>query len=361
MFTINNPTEEDVPTLESWKHSVYILYQKERGENGTDHYQGYVQFNGAQRLAHCKKLNARAHWEVRHGTHEQAVLYCTKEDTRIDDPVHLGSPVTQGRRMDIVDLYDAIKDGKQDAELQEDHTEAYFKYYKAVDRVRANLLTPRTEKPLVLWYHGATGTGKTRKAYEDHPGAYFKDMSNGKWWDGYRQQDCVVFDDMRRDTFKYHELLRLLDRYPLQVEYKGGALHFNSPTIIITSCFPPSDLYETREDLQQLLRRIDKIVEFKVLERKKRTPPGSPRNSLCKVEKHNAELSDLAYEKFVEETEDIRVSIHGQAESVILAEEGQWVVRALHEAPEGTREYTGSSKPGLSFVEGFGISRISDV
>lgn len=362
MFTINNPSDEDIPSL-SWKNAVFIVYQKEKGsEEGTDHYQGYVQLSKPSKLGGMKKLNSRAHWEPRRGSHDQAVAYCTKEDTRVSDPVYLGDPVVQGQRNDIRALHEAVVSGKTDVVLQEEFTEAYYKYYKAVDRVRANLLTPRSDKPIVEWYYGKTGTGKTRKAYEDNPNAYFKDMSNGKWWSGYAQQDCVILDDMRKDTFKYHELLRLLDRYPLMVEFKGGAMHFNSPKIIITSCFRPEEMYDTREDLQQLLRRIDNVIEFKCLERKKRTPPGSPRNSLCKIEKYNAELSDLAYEKFTEETEDIRVSIHGQSQkTVLLAQEGQWVLRAVHEAPEGNREYQGSSKPGLSFVEGFGISRISDV
>lgn len=281
MFTINNPTPGDEPLLETWPRCVYIVFQKESGENETPHLQGYAQFDRAVRLGHVKKCNERAHWEVRRGTHEQAVQYCTKEDTRIEVPVHLGSPVTQGKRSDLDLVYDAIKEGKSDKDIQEEHTSAYFKYYKAVDRVRANLMLPRSEKPEVLWYYGATGTGKTRLAYEENPGAYFKDMSNGKWWDGYNQQDCVVFDDMRKDTFKFHELLRILDRYPLMVEYKGGAKHFNSPKIIITSCFHPKDMYETREDLQQLLRRIDKVIHFSGLfDKKKRTPPGSPRSDV---------------------------------------------------------------------------------
>jgi len=53
-------------------------------------------------------------------------------------------------------------------------------------------------------------------------------MSNGQWWDGYEQQECVVFDDMRKDTFKFHELLRLFDRYPLRIQVKGGYREFNS-------------------------------------------------------------------------------------------------------------------------------------
>lgn len=89
-------------------------------------------------------------------------------------------------------------------------------------------------------------------------------MSSGQWWDGYAQQDCVVFDDMRKDTFKFHELLRLFDRYPLRIQVKGGYREFNSKKIIVTSCDPPDNMYCTRcdEDMQQLLRRIEVIEHF---------------------------------------------------------------------------------------------------
>jgi len=31
----------------------------------------------------------------------------------------------------------------------------------------------------------------------------------------YEQQECVVFDDMRKDTFKFHELLRFVRPLPV--------------------------------------------------------------------------------------------------------------------------------------------------
>lgn len=295
VFTINNPTEEETPSLEKWG-AQYLVFQKERGESGTDHYQGYVYFKGQQRMSYLKKLNSRAHWEVRRGTHDEAYAYCTKEDTRIDGPFEFGeAPNQQGKRTDIELLFDGVKAGKPLKELAEEHTNAYVRYHKAVLHLKGMYFEKRTEKPLVCWYYGETGTGKTRKAFEDNPDAYFKDMSNGKWWDGYEQQSCVVFDDMRKDTFKLHELLRILDRYPLQVEYKGGSIPFNSPKIIITSCYHPAKMYETNENIQQLLRRIDVITEFKCLkESHPPSPPLSPDVELSKIDDQNLAMVSKA-------------------------------------------------------------------
>jgi len=90
MFTINNPLPADSPL--SWPGVKYLVYQKEKGENGTPHLQGYVQFELQKQLVGVKKLNARAHWEKRMGTHEDAVKYCTKKETRIGSPVRKGIP-----------------------------------------------------------------------------------------------------------------------------------------------------------------------------------------------------------------------------------------------------------------------------
>ena len=88
-------------------------------------------------------------------------------------------------------------------------------------------------------------------------------MRDLKFWDGYYGQKYVIIDDFRKDFCTFHELLRILDRYPYRVHIKGSSLYLEATTIIITSCFGPEEVYETREDLQQLMRRIDKIQIFK--------------------------------------------------------------------------------------------------
>lgn len=256
-FTINNPENF---TIENWNYT-YCVYQYEKGENETLHVQGYVEFNTTKTLKGVKKIHSTAHWEARRGSQEQAIAYCKKEDTRVEGPYEFGIRKQQGKRTDIHKMIEDVMNGACDRDLVEDHCVPFVKYYKAVDRVRTCFIEPRSEKPEVLWFYGATGTGKSREAFS-YDDVYAKDMSDGKWFDGYTGQETVIFDDMRKDTFKYHELLRLLDRYELRVQYKGGSVHFNSKRIIITSCYRPEYLYDTREDIQQLLRRIDEIREF---------------------------------------------------------------------------------------------------
>ena len=89
-------------------------------------------------------------------------------------------------------------------------------------------------------------------------------MGDAKWWDGYTQPPCVIIDDYRPRLCPFNELLRLLDRYPVRVEYKGGSIHFNSQTIILTTPKSPRETWASRteEDIAQLIRRIDEVRNF---------------------------------------------------------------------------------------------------
>lgn len=279
VFTINNPTDDDLPSLD-WKNAQYIVYQLEEGDNGTPHYQGYVQFKAKMRISALKKINPRAHWEPRKGTHQQARDYCMKEEGRLADPVELGETKTQGARNDIEaamlmarDLTVPMK------ELVEELPCEYFKYHKAIDKVRAMYVPDRDWKTEIYWFHGPTGTGKSRKAFEITDDPYVHNMSSGKWFDGYSGQPDVIFDDMRKDTFKFHELLRLFDRYKMTVEVKGATVSWCPKRIIVTTCYPPTQMYENREDIQQLLRRIEHVEVFgndRALHNKPVSPTGPP-------------------------------------------------------------------------------------
>lgn len=110
------------------------------------------------------------------------------------------------------------------------------------------LLTPkRNFKTKVLYLTGLQGTEKSSMAAEvaelvTQDSVYYK--SEGKWWDYYENQDTVIWDDFRGCDYKLSELLKLLDRYPYKVEFKGGMVEFNSKCVIITSNKDWKDLYE---------------------------------------------------------------------------------------------------------------------
>ena len=55
VFTINNPTEDDNP--QRWDGVRYLVYQKEKGKEGTQHYQGYVVFEKKKSLGGVKYVS----------------------------------------------------------------------------------------------------------------------------------------------------------------------------------------------------------------------------------------------------------------------------------------------------------------
>lgn len=77
-ITINNYTESDIEEAKTWDVQ-YLLFAHEVGKKGTPHVQGLVQFKKNMRAAACKKLNARAHWEICRRDEETNQNYCLKD------------------------------------------------------------------------------------------------------------------------------------------------------------------------------------------------------------------------------------------------------------------------------------------
>jgi len=115
LFTINNPTEKDAGLIHSWmdRAATYIACQVEVGELGTRHVQGYVEFNQPITLSRLRNgYHARAHWEARRGSQAKAISYCTKTESRAGEPLILGVPKEQGKRNDLLEVYDMVQQGR---------------------------------------------------------------------------------------------------------------------------------------------------------------------------------------------------------------------------------------------------------
>lgn len=248
MFTINNPTEEEEPP-NVWRDVEYVVWQHERGENGTEHIQGYVAFIYKKRITTVRnQCSDRAHWEPRMGDHSEAKAYCMKDDTRIGGPWEHGSdlaiPSEQGERMDLLAVKRKVEEGVSEGDIASDPNlfPTWVRHYKAIERYRR--LIRKQERSWITFttvYWGASGLGKTRRAAaEAGENAYWlkRPMNNQIWWDGYDGQECVVIDEFY-GWIPRHMMQNICDRYPLLVENKGGSTPFLAKRIIITSNEPP--------------------------------------------------------------------------------------------------------------------------
>lgn len=247
-FTLNNWTEKDEQQLKDLEKN-YIIIGREVGKMGTPHLQGHVIFKRAYRRTQLEKINPRIHWEK--AKVEDAMNYCTK-----DQEYYIEDNRAQGKRNDLKEICNLPIQT-----IVKEHPDYFVRYHTGLEKLNLYRQQARTHKPEVTWIWGPTGVGKTRYVVDKEVDLWISGKSL-KWWLGYENQTATLFDDFRADFCTFHELLRILDRYPYMVEVKGGQRQLNSVRMYITSCYHPEMVYTTREDIQQLIRRIDKIVNF---------------------------------------------------------------------------------------------------
>jgi len=267
-WTLNNYTNEEVEHIKNGPFK-FVVFQQEIGANGTPHLQGYCQMADAVAFTRWKVLiSPRAHLEATKGSPRSNYEYCTKAETRAPgtEPFTKGDVPQPGQRTDIEGLVAMAKDPtKRKRDIVDANPEAYLKYFKGLDNIRNVFAERRDFKTEVYWFYGKTGTGKSRLAFELDPGAYFKPGGNN-WWDGYdpAEHEAIIIDDFRPNLAPFAEILRLFDRYPMQVPFKGGFTNFRPRRIYVTTAKHPSETWLTtgEEALDQLLRRLKVIVEF---------------------------------------------------------------------------------------------------
>lgn len=265
-FTLNNWSDDEYKSITEYPCS-WMIVGKEVGKEGTPHLQGacvlgkQIDFNTLKRHPGFK----RCHIETMKGSVEDNINYCSKEDS---SPFVAGTPPKPGKRNDIDNLVDLMREGKTVVDLIRDDQlsiSPIIRYPKGFSLVSNTLHRPkRTGPPTVIWVYGSTGTYKTRCVCEfaDALGEYWISAGDLRWFDGYTGQPTVIFDDLRTRHAKFDVLLRLLDRYPFRVEFKGGFTDWIPKLILVTAPKSPRDMWNLRtdEDIRQLERRITKVL-----------------------------------------------------------------------------------------------------
>jgi len=265
----------DVQNIMQHSSISFGIWQHERGaETGHDHIQLYVEFRHAVSLSRLRSLFQDSHCEARRGSRQQAVDYCSKEETRVAGPYSVGTYEEQapGTRSDIKHLHTSVLSKRSLHELwtSPGSGASMFRYHRGVAVMRATLSLEerRADKPYVVILWGPTGTGKSARVNHSHPESFRVHQPASKsmpvWWDGYEGQHTVLFDDFY-GWYKFSALLVLLDRYPNRVDYRGGSAEFVSKRVYITSNVAPRAWYPGVDDARfaALERRFDEVHEVK--------------------------------------------------------------------------------------------------
>lgn len=252
-FTINNYTDEHIKMLK--EHTCRAIgYGKEVGASGTPHLQGWVCYkNQRQERAVRKKLKG-AHVEGARCIHK-LIEYCKKEG----DYTERGDiPMTHKEKGDSERArWEETRTLAKAGKLDDIDPDIYVRLYGTLKRIAADHTSPPESVDHLdnHWYWGPSGTGKSRKARTENPGAYIK--LNNKWWDGYKGEDTVIMEDLDvYDKALGGDIKRWADHYPFPAEVKGSVKVIRPKKLIITSNYPPEEIWEDERTIGPIRRRF---------------------------------------------------------------------------------------------------------
>lgn len=239
--------------------SCWCIGQPERGESGYEHWQVLVAFSAKKTRNQVKDAFGIQGMHVEPTRSRAAEAYVHKEETRDGEPFEFGQkPFNRNSGTDWARVKELAKGGQLDMVP----ADVYVRYYRTLVTIAADHSCPVGMEKDVFVFYGRTGTGKSRRAWDEAgPNAYSKDPRS-KFWCGYRDHEHVVIDEFRGGIDISH-LLRWLDRYPVNVEIKGSSKPLKAKKIWITSNLHPMNWYieMDRETKDALLRRLQ-ITEF---------------------------------------------------------------------------------------------------
>lgn len=244
------------------KGMTYVSYGVEHGEKeGREHHQGFIHFKNAislktaARRLRCEGCTKGAHVERMRGTPEQNAIYCEKENERTT----IGELPRQGRRVDIAEYLQRVREGVSELKLAEDAPGMWAQYGRRGERLREMLQEPRTWKTEVKVWWGPPGTGKTLNAIKWLGEDYDDVAVHGDFVVGYKNNPNVLIDDFGPGALRRDLLLRMLDGYKLTVNVKYGSATWNPKRVAITSNHNPTEWYA---EPGAVMRRIDAVMHL---------------------------------------------------------------------------------------------------
>lgn len=192
--------------------------------------------------------------------------YVTKVDSRVKAIEGYGNLTDDsGARSDLDIIYAEIAQGTPIYDIMSRFPRQFMRNHAAISKLCAMYDKPRPYGPCTVevWW-GVTGSGKSHKAFHEYPEAYRKSIP-GKWWEGYRGESTVVFEEFNPNEDKelrLPELLKILDKYPYQVEIKGASMQLKANTFVFTTNVDPRTWYDGHPQQPALARRINRVVHF---------------------------------------------------------------------------------------------------
>lgn len=199
------------------------------------------------------------HIEVCKGSSKSNITYCKKEGNVVLED---GEPREQGERVDLPVMKKIAYERGMAAVCEVGN----YQHMRMAEKYLTYCEKERDFEPRVVWLFGESGVGKSRAARDLGSGTrvYVKNQG-GHWYDGYDGHETLILDDWRDSWWAITTTLSLLDRYPFRVEFKGGHRQMLARLIVVTSPFPPWEVYQgaKEENKKQLVRRVGEVYNIK--------------------------------------------------------------------------------------------------
>lgn len=287
LLTINNPVEKGYThevlreLIAETKQCVFWCMSDETGGvTQTHHTHVYLACSSAVRFSVLLKRFSGAHFDVAKGTSQENRDYVFKEgkwlnddkgETNDRDSHEEGGemPVErQGKRNDLDDLYDMIKQGMDNCEILEVNPQ-YLLNLDKIDKARQTLKNKENKSKRrlnleVTYIYGASGTGKTRYVMDKYGDDKVYRITDYKHpFDEYEGEDVIMFDEFRSDI-PLKRMLEFLDVYSLRLPCRYANKQAEYTKVYIISNISLRDQYT---DIQRyepeswisFIRRIKKV------------------------------------------------------------------------------------------------------
>lgn len=283
MVVVNNPqgqaNGEGFGLLcEEKMDAEQVVWQIEKGKEGTVHVQAWMKTKTRHRLQKMKNImrsKVFGGWVMPCRDAQAARKYCEKVASRLEGPWYFGTAaeekvMVKGQRTDIDKAARVIVDGGSIADVIQEAPGMFVKYHAGLMKLESMVSKPRgwmTEMH-ILW--GVSGSGKSHTAREEAgDGAYYLPVPKKGgpiWWDGYQGEEHVVIEDFYGEI-DLQFMLKMVDKYPFKVQVKGAMVEFRAKKIWITSnsnweLWYSTEFMRIAEHKTAFNRRITSVREY---------------------------------------------------------------------------------------------------
>lgn len=214
--------------------------------------------------------------------YETDKAHCNFNVSKLIEIIESGVQESLLKEKERQDIFNKIMNNEiMHYELGKYFTDAeWLREYKKIEtcyKIRNDKLKQKLEEDRemqVIYFTGEAGTGKTTYAKMIARGFGYHHYITSSGADPlgeYDGQECIILDDLRKENFKYSELLKFMDNntHSFVKSRYSNKCPYNCKLLIITSILDPQYLYKeyqneisSEDSMEQLFRRIKTLVKF---------------------------------------------------------------------------------------------------